>query len=403
MEARMAGADSTSFNDALKDYYTDETIRDLVYEENPFFAMITKLESFSGRKYIQPVQYGRAQGRSASSVKAQANKSPNQYDAFEVTMASDFASHAIERFLIKQSRNDRGAFFKAQTREIDQGILKTLASSCAMALFRNGSGARGQISGSPTTTITLLEPEDIVHFEKNQVLTLAALETTGAERTGTMTVTSVDRDAGTFTVNALIAGAANLDFIFIEGDRNAKLSGQLAWFPTTAPALGSDSFFAMDRGNDKTRLAGGRLSVTSVPIHEGLRRGLARLGREGAYPETAWMSHQKYRDLELELENKVIYTTTNVTANVGFTGIKLVGTKKPLTVYPDHNCPDANAFLNTMSTLKLVSMGPVPDIMDDDGITMLREVSSWGYEVRADYFANMVCDAPRDNMVLTLE
>lgn len=397
----MASSDSTALDAALKDYYTDEAVKDVAYEEGgTWFAMIPKLESFAGRKYVQPIQYSRPQGRSASFSKAQANKTASGYEAFEVTMASDFGTHSITRKVMLETRSDRGAFFRAQTREVDS-MIATLTRSAAIALYRGGSGRIGVISGTPTTTITLVEPEDIVNFEKGQTLTLAANETTGSERTGTMTVTGVDRDAGTFTVNALIAGASASDSIFVEGDRNAKMTGLLGWLPTSAPS--ATAFFGVDRTADVTRLAGSRLTITNVPVVEAIRRMGAKLGREGAAPDMALASHQKYRDAELELENKVVYVTTNVTANVGFTGIKIVGARRPITLYADHNCPDANIPVLTKSSWKLVSMGPVPDLVDDDGVTMLREVSASGFEVRAEYYANPCCDDPRANGMLTVE
>src|SRR5262245_26319241 len=124
----MASQDSTNFDAALKDYFTDDAVRDLGYEDNPLHAMLEKLESFSGRRYVQPVQYGRPQGRSADSSKALANKTPAKYEDFNVTMASDYWSSSITRQVMKESRNDRGAFLRAKIREVESG-LKTLVQS----------------------------------------------------------------------------------------------------------------------------------------------------------------------------------------------------------------------------------------------------------------------------------
>lgn len=401
----MADQNSSNFDAALKDYFSDDMVRDLGYEDNPLHAMLEKKEDFMGRRYVQPVQYGRPQGRSADSAAALANKTPAEYEDFNVTMAADYASLSITRKVMKESRGDRGAFLRAKIREVES-MLKTLTQSAAHAEYRNASGARGRISAtvSPTTTVTLMEPEDIVHFEVGQTLVFADNETSGAVHALTRTVTAVDESAGTFTVNSTLAATAvgTSDWIFIEGDRSAKISGLLSWFPTTAPTAG-DSHFGVDRSVHVSRLAGSRLSVTNVPIAEGIRRGLALLGRGGSYPTHCFMGHQKYRDLELELENKVVYVDSNVTKTIGFTGIKLTTGKKPITVYADHNCPDANAFLLTLEYLKLVSMDPVPDMFDDDGITMLREVGNWGFEIRADYFANLIPEETKSHCVLTLE
>lgn len=369
--------------------------------------MVPKMESLTGVQYMQPIQYGIPVGRSATFATALANKDVNKYKAFAVTVADDYSLISISRKVMKQSANDRGAFFQARTREID-GMLKALVRSISGALFGNGGGAIGQVgSGQGTTVITLSEVEDVVNFEVGMEVVFSTADgTSGSVKGGSATITAVDRDAGTITsdsaFSAQVATIAASDYIFVEGDFGAKLKGLHGWLPTTAPTAG-DSFYGVDRSTDVTRLSGVRLSCANDPITEALRKGISRLGREGQSPDIAFMSHQKYRDLCLELENRVEYNTTNVTANVGFTGVKIVGGKKPVTVYPDHNCPDARAYLLSKDTWKLISMGPIPDMHDEDGVRMLRESTSDGFEVRASYYAALACSAPGANAVLTLE
>jgi len=220
------------------------------------------------------------------------------------------------------------------------------------------------------------------------------------------TITGIDRDAGTLITDtnwtAQIASLGASDYLFAKGDFQNSMSGLASWLPTTAPTAG-DSFFGVDRSTDKSRLAGVRLSCAGDPVHEALQKGAARLGREGAAPDCAFLSYQKMRDLQIELGNKTEFTTTNVTANVGFTGVKIIGPRKPITVYADQNCPDAQCYLLTKDTWKFISLGPVPDLHDEDGVRMLRESSSDGFEVRASYYGNLACSAPGYNAVLTLE
>lgn len=402
----MSQVDSTSFADALKEYYSDDVRKDLVYEDNPWFAMCPKLESLSGSEYVQPIQYGIPVGRSATFATALANKDTNKYKAFHVTTVEDYSIISIARKVMKESASDRGAFFEARTREIN-GMLKALIRSCAGAMYGNGGGAIGRVSsGQTSTTITLTEPEDIVNFETGMEIVFSTADgTSGSVKPGSATITSLDRDAGTITsdsaFNAQVTSIAASDHIFVEGDFGDKLKGLAAWVPATAPS--ATAFYGVDRTADVTRLGGVRLNCASDPVTEALRKGISRLGREGQAPDIAFMSHQKYRDLCLELENKVEYTETNVTANVGFTGVKFVGGKKPVTVYADHNCPDAYCWLLTKDTWKLVSNGPVPDMHDEDGVRMLRESTSDGFEVRASYYAALSCSAPGANAILTLE
>jgi len=402
----MAQVDSTSFDAALKEYYTNETVRDMVYDDNPWLAMVPKLETLTGVSYVQPIQYGIPVGRSAIFADALKNKDVNKYKDFQVTTADDYSIISISRKVMKQSANDRGAFFEARTREIN-GMLKALTRSIASALFHNGGGAIGQISsGQTSTTITLSEPEDIVNFEVGMEVEFSTADgTSGSLKAGTATITALDRDAGTITSDAAFntqcATIAASDYIFVEGDFGAKLKGLAAWVPASAP--GATAFYGVDRSSDVTRLGGCRLNCAADPVSEALQKGISRLGREGQSPDIAFMSHQKYRDLLLELGNKAELSQTAVTANVGFTGVKVYGGKKPVTVYPDHNCPDAYSWLLTKDSWKLVSMGPIPDLHDEDGVRMLRESTSDGFEVRASYYAALACSAPGANCILTLE
>lgn len=399
----MGMTDSAALNDALQDYYTEEEVTDTSFEEGgPLFSMMPKKTDFAGRKFVVPTQFGLPQGRSATFSKAKANKTKSYYDAFEITMASDFATHSISRKALLESRDQKHAFFDAQVREID-GMIKQLTRSAALGLFRGTSGSMGQYSTSSGTTITLKDPDDITNFEVGQVLTLAANETSGSERVGTMTVTGItDYTLGKFTVDAVIAGATLNDHIFIEGDRNNKMTGVLAWVPPSTPS--ATLFHGVDRTQHEIRLAGHRLTATTVPITEAIRRIVAQIRKTGGHPTHAFCSTNKYRDAELELENKVQYTTTNVTANVGFTGIVVVsGGKSKVTLYEDFNCPEANIPVLKLDEWELASLGPVPSMVDDDGVTMLREATESAFEVRAEYYANPGCHDLRAQGTLTVE
>jgi hypothetical protein len=404
----MSAVDATSFDAALKEYYTEEGVNDVVYPENPWFAMVPKDPNVGGKRYVQPIQYGIPNGRSRVFSTAQANKSTNLYEDFFVTYADDFGVISITRKILKQSKGaGKKAFFEARQREID-GMLKKLTRSAAISLYRNTGGAIGQINSGYTsgTTFTLNDIEEISNFEKGDVLVFSADDGSAAAHTligtpaTTAIITAVDRDLGKVTVNDA-TGLAASRYVFIEGDFKNSLAGLLSWIPPTAPTAG-DSFFGVDRSVD-TRLHGQRVTATNVSIAEAIRIGDARLGREGAAPDLCLMNHAKYRDLKLEQGNKVVYT--DVTASdqrIGFRGIMVTG-QRDIKCVPDQNCPDDYMFLLTKNTWKFVSLDPVPDLVDDDGVTMLREVSSAGYEVRADYYGNLSCDDTRANCVITVE
>lgn len=402
----MGFAGSDEIDAQLKDVYGDG-VEDITYPESAWFAQIPKDTSGSGRRFVQPVQYGVNNGRSRTHSIAQANRSANKYEDFVLSWKDDYGAVTVTRKAMKQTKDRKGSFFEELSREID-GMLRNLAASCAISLYRGTGGARARINSSYSsgTTITLADIDEIVNFEVGDSIVFSTAN--GDTSTDTLTsstavvITARDADLGTLTVSATTGLAAN-SYIFIEGDFQASLPGILAWIPASAPG-GSDSFNGVNRSVDVNRLAGSRMSPTTVSYREAIRLGLARIGREGGDPDTVMMNHAKYRDLELELDDKVQYTDTDVTANVGFRGIKFTGSgnSKPVTVYADHRCPNDYIFILKKSSWKLRSMGPVPEIVDEDGSQMFRDVGISGFRVDAEYYATCVCDDPRSNLTMTV-
>lgn len=63
--------DLQSFDAALKQHYTSDTVEMMVYKDNPFLALVKKMEDFGGRNLPIPLIYGNPQGRSANFTNAQ--------------------------------------------------------------------------------------------------------------------------------------------------------------------------------------------------------------------------------------------------------------------------------------------------------------------------------------------
>lgn len=393
--------DMTSFQAALKQQYTAQAVENMVYKDNPLLALMPKFEQMGGELTKVPIKYGIPQGRSATFTTAQANKTNSQYKAFLVTRAKDYSLASIDNETIEASRGNANAFFEAATSEID-GAIESATRSLATALYRKGSGSIGQCNASVSgTSLQLKNVEDVVNFEVGMELVFSTADGGGAVKSGSVTVTAVNRDSGLLTVDALtaIAGGAGVaanDYIFVQGDYDLKIKGLLAWLPSSAPTSG-DSFFSVDRSSDATRLAGIRYDGSAQPIEEALIDAASRLAREGAKPDYVFMSYSKFSDLEKALGSKVQYIDLKATAEVGFRGIVISGPRGPIKVVPDQNCPSDRAFMLTLSSWKLGSIGKCPKILDMDGMKMLRESSADAVEVRVGYYAQLYCSSPGFN------
>lgn len=372
----------------------------MVYKDNPYLAMLAKMENFGGKNLPIPIIYGNPMGRSATFATAQANKTASKITDFVLTRNHDYAVASIDNETLDASKGDSNAFMEAATTEID-GAINQITRSLAIALFRSGSGSIGQCNASATsTTLQLKNANDVTNFEVNMELKFSTADGSGSLKSGAVTVVAINRDSGALTTDALSGidgstGVAADDYIFVEGDHAAKLKGLLAWLPSTAPS--ATAYFGVDRSVDVTRLGGIRYDASSLPIEEGLIGAIHRVAREGGRPDVIFMDYSSWDALCKSLGSKVQFIDHVVEAGqakLNFRGIMIHGPRGPVKVIPDQNCPSDRAFVLQMDTWKLYSLGKAPRIQDSDGLKMLREAASDAVEVRVVYYAQLGCRAP---------
>lgn len=412
------GLDLTSFDAALKEYYTDDVVQDMVYKKNPLLALMPKMEEFYGKSLPVPIIYGNPQGRSGSFARAQARSSTTTLlKDFNLTRNHDYGIATIDNETLEASKNDKGAFLDAATTEID-GIINSLTRSLATAMYGTGFGGIGVVGSFATTTITLSSIESVTNFEVGMELTVAAAEGSGNTKAygssgNGLIITGVNRVTGVLTFGFNVDDAtngipliANADTIFVRGDRIesgtisfSKIVGLKGWVPESAPS--STAFFGVDRTADVTRLGGVRFDGSALPIEEALIEGAALCAREGGAPDYCFMSTGKFADLEKALGSKVQYVDLKV-GGIGFRGINIHGQNGDIKVLGDMNCPENSAWMLQMDVWKLYSLGKSVRVIDTDGLKMLRQATADGVEVRYGYYAQMGCRAPGFNLNLKL-
>ena len=222
-----------------------------------------------------------------------------------------------------------------------------------------------------------------------------------------ITVQASAADSSWTTVgNALgISGDITAGTVTFAGTNSAlPLCGLGAWIPTASPAS-NDSFWGVNRSADPTRLAGLRYNAQSYTIEEGLTNALAFLNREGGKPDLCIMDFASYASLVNALGAKVQYVQVNHDeVEVAFEGITFQSAYGRVTVLADRNCPSQTAYLLTMATWKLRSLGKVPHILTYgmEGLEGLRVGNADALEIRIAYYANLICSAPGWNCVVQL-
>lgn len=412
--------DLVSFDAALKEHYTDQRVKNLVYKNNPFMAMVPKYERFGGRNLPIPIQYGVPQSRSADYATALALKpgASSQFERFVLTRVRDYCLATIDNETMEASVGDPNAFMEAAITEINSAI-HSATRSAAMKQYRSGTGSIGTVdaAGAAALTITLANPNDIVNFEVGGTLVGSAvgLGDGGPLLPGSAQITGIDRSAGTLTTtganwDAQIVGLAAGDFLYYQGDAanagpNVAISGLAAWLTDDATALAAP-FFGVTRSTDATRLAGNVVDGTLLTVEEALIDGASRVAREGGRPSHVFLNHLHYSELLKSLGSKVEYCRSAPSdADVGeisFSGLRLHTPTGSVVVVPDHNCPTGVAYMLQMDTWKFYSLGMAPKILQPDGMRVLREPSLDALEVRVGYYAQLGCTAPGWNCRITL-
>jgi hypothetical protein len=431
----MAATYANSANQiaALKELYTDdkEYMKDLVYKENPFLALVPKNESpdgFAGKYIPVPLEYGTPQGRSHTFANAQSQQTPTSLVSYFVFVIEDYQLVTITNLLMEQTKTNAGAFVDAAKLQMDGGF-RNLTNNIAFELFGSGTATRGISSAASTqvggtavggVTMTLTNSQQIVAFEVGMLL-VASTTDGGAPSTDTVMITAVNRATGVINGTASAATlSANwgigtaLAYLTVSGDLPATgaintgsflaLSGLAAWIPVTSPAT-NDNFWGVNRSADPTRLAGCRFNAQSFTIEEGMTNALAFLNREGGKPDLCVMDFASYASLVNALGAKVQYVQVDHDeVEVAFEGITFQSAYGRVTVLADRSCPPQTAYLLTMNTWKLRSLGKVPHILTYgmEGLEGLRVGNADALEIRIAYYGNLICSAPGWNCVVQL-
>jgi hypothetical protein len=397
----------------LKTKYTQPKVFWEAYQNNPAIATIRKDETFDGNNKQIAIQTETPQGGGITIALCQTNIASSIYQSFLLTRISDFAIARVSGEALKAAEKNSGALLSLWQREMD-GCIHTNMRSAAIALFRNGTASRGQIStGSNvgTPTITLALTSDVTNFAVGMTVQLVATDGGTIVSAGaTAVLTGINRVTGTLTIagnwTASIAGAAVSQFIIRNGDLNAMIAGIRAWVPDADPGQTANTFvvpttlFGCTRTADITRLSGLRLSGSTVPMTEILIEAQAMAEVEGADVDTVWCHPRDKANLIKELGARVSYTKIDAKvegsdASMGFHAAELeTDTGGTIRIMGDLNCPRGVCIVTEWDTWSLESLGPAPQILDFDSNEFLRVTNDDSYEVRTGYYGNASNMAP---------
>lgn len=372
--------------------------------------------------------FGTPQGRSATFSNAQGNQTAPQLSSFFVFRVSNYQLVTITNELLEATKDNAGAFVDEAKLNMDTGF-RNISNDLAHDLFANSDGTRGQIAAIAAGVITLVDPNSVVQFEVGMTLvSYSIVAGTYTLSTGGNLgyVIAVNRSLGQVTVSASQGGPAGTPVswstafpnLAVQGDSIAttggasggtgsflKVSGLAAWLTGANGVSPTDSYWNVNRSSDPTRLAGVYFNGASESIEEALIDGSSLVAREGGQPDMCFVNFASYSALEKALGAKVQYVDVkHDEADIAFAGIKVNAPYGPITVVPDRNCPAQTAFLLQMDTWKLRSLGKAPHVLTYglEGLEGIRVGNADALEIRIGYYANLICNAPGWNCVVSL-
>jgi hypothetical protein len=425
----------------LKQLYSDDAwvMKDLVFNKNRFLSMVDKDETemgLGGLNFPIPVLYDVGGGGSANLGTAQTYQTAPATASFLLTTVNVYRVGSIQNQFLRASAQNIGAFMPAAKMNV-KSLYMGAANDIAYQMFSDGSGTRGTYglgSGSITNgVITLDNLGQVYQFSVNMALNSFSVSgSTATQSTGGAIgyVVAVDTGLGTVTVSPTQQGAAGTptnwstafpylgragDTLFsVNGLNSANMlciAGLGAWIPSTAPS-GSDSFFTQNRSVSPTKLAGLRFVGTAESIQDCLIDGtnqLAAQSSEAGDPDVIFINPVSYQTLVKNLtgqgQYQMIRAKVNEEVEISFKALVLPTANGEISIIQDRNCPAQTAYILTMKTWKLRSLGKIPQFLTFPGFYDMLGFPIPGQdavEIRVGGYLNLSCNAPGANATVSL-
>lgn len=399
----MADTFAYLLNQMFPDGLADATYRD---PKNTFLALMKKDTKANGSLFEVAIQTTAGGGRSADFAVGKANNNGGTGKRFAFDYKNDYSWARIDAKDMAAARAGGGVVPALE--HAMKNTMRNIKRSLASAVAGDGSGRIGKISAIPPTTAAgtfrLNDWRDLVHFQVGMYLETNPTRTgsAGTIRAGRALVTGVS-DSRTdpriaFTAEGGWAPVVD-DFVYAEGDYDAKIQGIQAWIPVVAPTVG-DSFGGVDRSTNPRQLAGIRVDVSGEATHT---EALLSSGEEfqvyTAETTHVILSPADWIQLEREQEEKKRLVNVENEYKIGIVGLQL---EDGSIAVCDPYFPKGFAYRVNIDTWTLMSMGDAPHLANEDGLKMLRVSDADAFEAMMRYWANLKCDAPDENGVVTL-
>lgn len=403
--------DATAVVAFYKKRYPQRVVENLVEYDTAFFKEVKKLDDLEGTDTNIPIQLDAPQGMSAAIGSAMGNMTPSVGRAWSITPATNYGGIRIDARSMMAARSNKGAFFRVREREYES-LMGQMGQRFEMQCWRTGTGSIATVGVDPGTgsTVTLTDVEDAINFHEGMTFQVYANASGDPDDAtlragGPYTVAAVNEDTGVITINETFNAAVIVgDHIVRDGDvwdqsagTRLLATGVPAWIPSADP---TDTLFGVARTNYPQKL-GGHRGTWQGTIEETVKVLDAKIRRINQKPKVLWLSYANYNRLDLELGARGMRFEDGKKGVFGRPRLMMSTPGGGVEVKCSPYVPEDGMWLLTMDTWEIHTLGPIPHLVKDDGLSAVRvgfgSASVDAIEIRVRAFWQLVCVNPYAN------
>jgi len=379
----MAGADTTTADKALKEFYEPALVEEL-NQDNVLLAHIeTTDEDVEGREVVLSLHVSRNSGVGARKAGDNLPSAGAQgYIDERVKTKRNYGRIQIDGELIRTMKSDRGSFTRAVDSE-SRGVVEDLKRDVNRQLWGTADGVIatcGTTTSSNTIVLAASTPQSTARqFEVGMVIDIGTTSSPFNQIANGVMITAVDPTAGavTITVDGSAVSTTSSHRIYRHGaggsgTNQREVTGLQAIVdstgtlfnvnPTTYPvwasyedsAGGNATELKFQKAMDKTRIQSGQ-DISMILTTDGV-----------------------YRNYFAQLQASKRYANTQ-TLNGGFEALTVSSGRGPVSLSWDRDCPDGTAIGLSLKNLKQYQKSDW-EFMQEDGAVLSRVQGQDAYE-----------------------
>jgi hypothetical protein len=389
MTQQLSNADA-----ALKEFYLP-TMRVQINQNFDLLQAVCKnTEDFEGRRAVLSLHTGRSGGVGAGSELQDLPDAGYQRSAEErIGVHQQRARIQLSVDVMKSMKSDQGSFTRAMELETS-GIVNDSKFDVARQLMGTSDGVIAACTSNASQVITLTSPTQtqMRMFYKNMrvdVGTVANPVLKGAN----LTISAVNRAAGTITVVGTLGTVANTDRVFRAG---AGGSGANQKEVTGLPTIVNDSgtLFNIDPTVDPEWVSlvdanGGTPRAATENLFEKMMDNI--FVESGEDPDAIWTSFGVQRNYAAAFKGLRQFDAPPVKLAGGFEAPSITTPRGTIGFVADRFNPEGTAFVvNTAHLIEFILDDW--DFMDEDGAVLSRVSGKAAYEAALLKFHELATD-----------